>query len=627
MKNTLLISVFILTTNLVFGQSFLPEKAGLDAEKAFTEHPCYIQISNFMANQQSVKINPTSFTKEDYIRVVANEVAALSCFQNSQGQIIDPIRGREWQYATPCFAHCVAGLLAAKHPMGEKYKQSGILAFNVALEAMLLGNKSVPQEHGDFFTFPMMRAFKLFEGFVPDSLYKTWKQKLAKIDPTALYAQQKGKGNWNIVNLAGEFLRAEASMTDSRYYETCLEKQKTDFTSHGMFLEHGAPLAYDHFPRYFLASMLQDGYRGAASDFYREIIWRGAWTSLFMMSPTGEAPTGYRSSNHIWNEAQSAVTFEILATQYALMHKPREAGVFKRAAHLSLLALKRWIRPDGSGFVVKNRFPIDSQHGYEKYSSHTQYNLLACSMLITAWQSAMNDIAEQPSPADVGGYVVSIVPFHKIFANVGGNYLEYETSGDMGYNPTGIIRVHLKGTNPQLGLSDGCAGIFSGQGNIYALGPHWKSEGFSSSLAQQSKAPVQIDIQKQDTASCEWTLTYERLPANASGKDKIMVVENILLNKTGLIVNESITGKTGCMGITFPALVFDGQRKFPVEIDKNQLSLGSKNEGIKMVITHPSNALWNLKSEMIGHRNGMVQVAEFQKENIFNISVQMNRQQ
>jgi hypothetical protein len=51
--------------------------------------------------------------------------------------------------------------------------------------------------------------------------------------------------------------------------------------------------------------------------------------------------------------------------------------------------VKHWIRPDGTGFIVKNRYPIEARHGYENYSEHTTYNLLACSMLAQAWQFAV----------------------------------------------------------------------------------------------------------------------------------------------------------------------------------------------------------------------------------------------
>jgi hypothetical protein len=36
-----------------------------------------------------------------------------------------------------------------------------------------------------------------------------------------------------------------------------------------------------------------------------------------MQSPTGEMPTGGRSSQHQWNEAQQAFQFEVAANEYA----------------------------------------------------------------------------------------------------------------------------------------------------------------------------------------------------------------------------------------------------------------------------------------------------------------------
>ncbi len=41
------------------------------------------------------------------------------------------------------------------------------------------------------------------------------------------------------------------------------------------------------------------------------------------------------------------------------------AGVFKRAAGLSLLSLQRWKRPTGDWWIIKNRFDPSLRHGYE----------------------------------------------------------------------------------------------------------------------------------------------------------------------------------------------------------------------------------------------------------------------
>lgn len=147
--------------------------------------------------------------------------------------------------------------------------------------------------------------------------------------------------------------------------------QLPHFTNIGMYSEDGNPLSYDLFSRHYMASMLQMGYRSSLFSTYRQHLWRGAWTSIFLQSPNGELPTGYRSAQHIWGEAQEAMSFEIYASQYAKAGMMAEAGAFKRAANLALSSVKNWIRPDGSGYIVKNRYPIDQRHGHEVYSIHT----------------------------------------------------------------------------------------------------------------------------------------------------------------------------------------------------------------------------------------------------------------
>ena len=67
-------------------------------------------------------------------------------------------------------------------------------------------------------------------------------------------------------------------------------------------------MAYDHFPRHFLAAMLERGYKGKFQSELTELLERATWTSLLMQSPLGELPTGGRSAQHQWNEAMQCVT-------------------------------------------------------------------------------------------------------------------------------------------------------------------------------------------------------------------------------------------------------------------------------------------------------------------------------
>ena len=130
------------------------------------------------------------------------------------------------------------------------------------------------------------------------------------------------------------------------------------------------------------------------------------------------------------------------------------AGVFKRTAHVALQSMQRWQRPSGEMWIVKNRADPKDFHGYESYSSHSQYNLLPMAMLSIAYDYAAktDDVPEQLTPAEVGGFAFQLdKPFNKIFANTGGMYVELDVAADPAHNATGLLRVHKKNFNPQLG--------------------------------------------------------------------------------------------------------------------------------------------------------------------------------
>jgi hypothetical protein len=82
------------------------------------------------------------------------------------------------------------------------------------------------------------------------------------------------------------------------------------------------PIAFDHFPRKYLAVMMEWGYNLSYANELHTYLYRGAWVSLLMQSPWGELPTGGRSSQFQWNEAQQSVTYEIYASKSAREGKP-----------------------------------------------------------------------------------------------------------------------------------------------------------------------------------------------------------------------------------------------------------------------------------------------------------------
>ncbi|MFH1918512.1 MAG: hypothetical protein ABIP48_01310 [Planctomycetota bacterium] len=576
-------------------------------ESVTRAHPLHATVERFLRDQKDAMKShkPTGLGRGDYLRVIAGQVEAIGQYQDGEGRIIDPVEKIEKYYATPCYAHSVAVLAASGQNTDPKLLESGMKAMDVSVADM--AGATAAGGHGDFYTWPVMLALEHFAHVTPPTRVAGWEKQLAAIDRTKLYRAGPDSSNWNIVNLSGEYLRAVRGMVDLEYVETCLAAQLKHFTPLGMYDEHGHPLPYDHFPRHYLGGVLAKGYGGASQAAYRDLLWKGAWTSLLIQSPTGELPTGYRSSHHIWNEAEQAVTFEIYATHSAKAGRLDEAGALKRAARLSLASIRRWIRPDGSGYVVKNRYPIDARHGYESYTAHTCYNMLASSMLAQAWQFADESIEERPSPADVGGFAVAILrPFHKVFANAGGTYVEYDTSGDHVYNPTGLIRVHVEGGHPQLGPSDGCAPKYSGKDVNLAVGPEWEDNAGRHRLAAMSPREPTVEILEETPAKVRFRVAYSLETPNAT-----QLVETITVEPSGVTVEDQITGDAvRAMRVTYPMLVFDGLAHTKVDLRGNRLALELDDLGAAFEIIEPEGVELKRTGQTYAHRNGQVEQVE-----------------
>ncbi|MCP4785804.1 MAG: hypothetical protein GY903_06595 [Fuerstiella sp.] len=593
----------------------LPPAALKDGALTSRKHPLYEQINGFMKNQQGQVITSTQFTKKDYLDVIAGQVKAMRQYQNAEGRIIDPVQNVEKYFTTPCYAHSIAVLAKAGYPIKPELVESGMKALDVSLADMVAGKAD--SKHGDFFTWPIMFAYELFDGSASKERKERWSQLLEQIDPRRAYRNYKEplgnydhKGfyaaykpgwviNWNMVNAAGEWLRAEHGFSDPWYADFTMTMQLPNFTAFGMYNEHGDPLPYDLFARHYLTSMLQRGYSSFLHTTYRDILWRGAWTSLFMQSPFGELPTGYRSSHHIWNEAEQAVVFEVYASAYAKAGRTAEAGAFKRAAHLALSSIQNWMRPDGSGYIVKNRYPIEAKHGHEGYSVHTCYNMLAMSMLAQAWAFAEDCVKEAPAPTDVGGFVVELPRFHKIIAAAAGNHVEYDTQGDHVYNPTGLIRIHLKNGHPQLGPSDGCAQEKRGGRNL-AVGPAWQdSRGNWHALADKSAGPA-IEILRQDAAEVAFRATYSL--------EHVTVEQTIVINKHGVTVTDEVEGESvRAVETRFPALVFNGRDRTGISIDGKRATLALEGKTHTFTVLEPRGAKLKRTGKKLKHVNGMVE--------------------
>ncbi len=586
-----------------------------------TGHPLKATIQDFLTNQAAfTPFQDTRLTADDYLRIINSQVAFFRRCQNDAGVIIDPVAKIEWQYSTPCYALSVALLHASGYNVDPGLFESGVRAMDASVNE--IHEYRCAHNHGEFFIQPVMLALDLFVPHVPKKQLEDWRGKLGELDPYKLYPdnlqRKKLAYNHNLAALAGEALRARQGWSiDTNFFETHLEHQKRYISPLGMYKDQdpNVPMVYDEFSRQFLAAILCEGYRGPSQDFYRDAMWKGAWTSLFMQSPFGECPAGGRSAHHIWNEAQMAVTYEIYAAQYARHHDSPDAlaraGAFKRAAHLSLQSIERWLRPDGSGYIVKNRYPIEAKHGYERYSAQSQYNLLACWLMAVAYVYSDESIPERPAPADTGGFVLPMVAdFHKIFANTRGNYVEYETAANLHYNPTGLLRVHLRGSNPQLGPSDGVVHEFDVRtkadlgGENLAVGPSWRdASGSWHRLADYAptNAPT-VEVLREGRDEVSFRVTYA---GDFDGVKRLR--EIVTVTPAGVKVRDELTGPEH-FRICYPMLVFDGLEETRVKVAGGEALLSLRDGSVRFAVAQPDGAVLQRSSKRLDFRSGQAEL-------------------
>jgi len=575
----------------------------------------------------------TGLARRDYLPLIVGNAAFFARHQDRSGAIIDPFEKRERQYATPAFA--LAAATAATVAGRRDLFDPAVRAFTFALEA--LAGKTTADNHADFYIPLLMHAHRLLRGRVPSAIRDRWRQLFLGLVPEKTYRDTGGRGNWNLVHVAGECLRRKDGLVapdqeaaQRAYVERSLERQKASgaYTPLGMYQDANAPLAYDAFPRLWLDDVLADGaYHGARHDELLEFLTRGGLSTLLLLSPAGEWANGGRSAQHQWNEAQVAVICEVNARRWKAWGRPDLAGAFKRAARLALSSVRRWQRPSGELWIVKNRAEPARRHGYEGYSFHSQYNLLAAAMLVIAYGRADDTIAERPGPSKAGDYVFDLRdPFHKVCACSGGTYVLVDTAADTHYDASGLLRVHKAGV-----ARSSFSGVAApnrwygppGDAVKTALSPGigWKEPGTAEtdwrSLADFAKAKPG---DKEHTATVARTDLSVRGGAHGSGQVSFVlryglqgtgarpVEEEYVVSAAGVEVVSRLGGDDApaATRVRFPALVSDGERETAININGAQATIEHANASLTWEVVSPPGARLRLEGPRVATHNGYV---------------------
>ncbi len=477
-----------------------------------------------------------------------------------------------------------------------------------------------------------MHARRILKDRVPKETLAIWDDEFRSIVPEKIYRDITAGGNWNIVHIDGESLRRHDGLvatsqatSQPAYIEKCLNIQQKRFTQFGMYTDPNVPLAYDAFPRLWMEDMMADGaYDGAHAQQIRDFLMLGGLSSMLILSPTGEWASGGRSAQHQWNEAENIVIFEINARKWHSLGRDDIAGAMKRSAHLAYESMKRWQRPSGELWIVKNRAEPETRLGYEGYSSHSQYNLLPMAMLCIAFERADDSIKERPAPCEVGGFVFDVrEKFHKVFANAGGMYVEIDTAADAHYNATGLQRVMKKGV-PLSPLSDSTAahrdyGPVDNKVKI-AMSPgiQWSSSPATTRPTWTSLADfvnptepkpakgdsvvesVDLAVDQESPESVAFALRY-----HLRGKDQCTVQEQYQLTPDAVdgiwrVDAPSITQTR----VIFPALVNDGAHDLDVGTKRGMLEVNREGSQLFWEVLDPDNVLLRREGPTVPNHNG-----------------------
>ncbi|MES2459625.1 MAG: hypothetical protein V4671_03520 [Armatimonadota bacterium] len=527
------------------------------------------RVADYLNSGQTV--TATGLTRDHYLALIAGEIDFWKNYQNTTtGAIIDPYRNVEFQYSTPAYAHASSALVA--YAGRTDLLETAALALDWS--ARTLSTRKAASGHEDFFAPMIAHAIRLLKPFVPAERSAAWEYYIWSFEPFITYRYAPGVNNWNVVAACGEAMFQTMGLRDAShtYVVASFAKQGDNFDSTlGLYLEEAMP--YDQFPRLWVSDLLGRGYSGPYAQELNETLRRGSITSLFMQSPTGELPSGGRSAHHQWNEAEQCVIYEVYAA-HALANSDAElAAYFKRAAHLALQSMQRWVRPSGEMQIVKNWIDPSQNFAYETYSAHSQYNLLPMSMLAIAYEHAASteNVAELPAPTDIGGYVIQTTRLDKVFANASGSYVEIETAGDHHYDGTGLIRVHFTEHSPQIGSdsvlsapsyvipSGSAAPITTGIG-VSWLGADnvWRHQG---ELTPAQITGITVTPTETTAGRVQFSVTYNGSFGGGVGS----IVEQYELTTNTVQVTTTLPGFTGAVRRVVPLLSDDGKVKCKIQ--------------------------------------------------------------
>ena len=423
-----------------------------------------------------------SVSKATILSNIKGIIGYLASLQQNTGAI--PISGVAASGPTAAFAFGGATLLASGD---TTYKVQTLKAMDWAASNYMTfagSNTDGPQ----FEAGPLAKAFTLFSGsgqVMPPQL-ANWKSEIALIKSSGNTAH-----NWGAYSIDGAEQLAKAGLVSASSAQAFIEagwpQQAADFYTNGLYEDRSSvpdALAVEGVGRGRIFDAVISGYTGPSYSTMLSATVAGTTTSLALQGPYGDAPTGGRTSDHVWADATNMAAFESVAQNTS---DPFLAGQYQRAADLNFQSLLRFRHPDGSYSVTKNFYPDNGSSGpdtanlknigYQNASTYVGYNANLLLGLAEAYNTFSNVITETPAPSDIGGYSFNTgSDWAQAFGNGGGTQVEIELAGSSTlansnfWSSVGIVRVGSAGFDSRL-FGDG---RYTGSDGV-SFAPTWQA--------------------------------------------------------------------------------------------------------------------------------------------------------
>ncbi len=500
----------------------------------------------------------------------------------NNGAIRDPYNHAEVQYATPYFAFAAATLLAQDR--APELLTPAIRAMDRC--TLDISDGKATDNHGEFFVAPMMKAYRLFVLLQPRhpseltaEKLQLWRERLSL--PRGRFMNLGVKQNWRTYASKGEWLRQQdgfiadgTAWIEGNWTRASEGSQRDRFRraeekqgrTPPLFLYHddtGSPetFAYNGGAAGNLLDLLEHGYDGASAAEMRELIHRNLSVCLLLMGGSGEAPAGGRTGDHVWNDVVYANDYEMMAEAAWREGDAFRAGQFRRAARLAFRSAWRFQQEPGWMSVTKNLFHPSLKTRYANYSALTNYNGYVEIHTAEAFFNRRSEIPEQPTPAEIGGYALTLPEsYANSFLNAGGLQLQLCTRGQtdnyagVQWSTLGIVRFSRPGWDSRLGPGDGAATSKFENGVSFA--PIFLETGAWTRVCQQPARYAATFVPEfVHPLLVRGTCAFAPRP----GQTGPVFTMKIALTPDGALIDTVRSAGDGPFGVIWPLLEFDGR--------------------------------------------------------------------